>query len=198
MQFRVRKTPTCSITSCARLRSALQREHQEGTAVLQIRVCYETSNTLWLWLIQKVLQIVPYSTNKTWWWLSHTEKHTSQLSWPKGRNDIDMRACVCLCLYAHGFIGGFFSTCLFIHLPLCLCMSISLCPLCICAEFGQHLQSVFCLFSSPLAWNVFLFLCQLCEATLSQILWNQLNVRQGLMQIKFMALCIAHIILQSL
>lgn len=124
MQFRVRKTPTCSITSCARLRSALQREHQEGTAVLQIRVCYETSNTLWLWLIQKALQIVPYSTNKTWWWLSHTEKHTSQLIWPKGRNDIDMRACVCLCLYAHGFIGGvFLPACSSIYLSVCVCQS---------------------------------------------------------------------------
>lgn len=56
----------------------------------------------------------------------------------------DWHACVCLFMFIRAwFYWGGFSTCLFIHLPLCLCMSISLCPLCLCAEFGQHLQSFF-------------------------------------------------------
>lgn len=46
------------------------------------------------------------------------------------------------------FLLSCFSTCHFIHPPLCLLMSVSLRRLCVCAEFGQHLCSV-CL---PLLW----------------------------------------------
>lgn len=111
------------------------------------------------------------------------------------------RAGICLCVYNRVlkptvFLSSCFSTCRFIHPPHCLLMSVSLRRLCVCAEFGQHLQTVFCLFASSLAQTVFPCLCQLCEATLSQILWNQLNTSQGLTQIKFAALCTAYVILQ--
>lgn len=67
--------------------------------------------------------------------------------------------------------GGGGSVCLSVHssAPLSAYLSISLCALCICAEFGQHLQSVFCarfvflssgLESIPLCESE----CQLCEA----------------------------------
>lgn len=53
--------------------------------------------------------------------------------------------------YAHGFIVVSFSSfllffCLSVHSSALLSayLSISLCVLCVCAEFGQHLQSVFC------------------------------------------------------
>lgn len=113
------------------------------------------------------------------------------------RNDIDVH--VCLFVYNHVCMRGvllFLFFCLSVHSsgPLSAYLSISLCPRCICAEFGQHLQSVFCarfvflssgMESIPLSERE----CQLCEAKLSQILWNQLNVHRGLMQIKSMPLC---------
>lgn len=92
----------------------------------------------------------------------------------------DVHVCVCpfiimfVCAWSYCF---YFFCCLSVRssAPLSVYLSISPGPLCICAEFGQHLRSVLC------AWFVFLSSgsesiplseseCQLCEAKLSQIL----------------------------
>lgn len=133
-------------------------------------------------------------------------KHTSQFIKPKGRNDVDVHVCVCLLVF---FFFFFFLTCIilfwfFFHLSLhpstllSVCVNLAPSAVLLCCIWTENCRVFFCLFSSSLARNIFVCLCQLCEATLSQILWNQQNTRQGLMQIKFIALCIAHIILQCL
>lgn len=206
--FRVRKTPTCAITSCAKLHPALKnRAVRELWVVLEIRVCYETSNHD---LFKKHSRLFFYSTNKRWWWLSHREKNTRTNSasstgmwktrglfrrekWDRrGRNDMVCMHGVCLPVYNHVcmclvFYCFFFSACLFIHLPLSLRICQSQCVRrASVLNFGRHLQSVFC------ARFVFLSFslesipppeshCQLCEVKLSQILWNQLNMHRGLM-----------------
>ena len=119
----------------------------------------------------------------------------------KKRPEPTFDAHVCVCPFIIMFVCAwsycsYFFCCLSVRssAPLSVYLSISPGPLCICAEFGQHLRSVLC------AWFVFLSSgsesiplseseCQLCEAKLSQILWNQLNMHQGLMQIKWMPLC---------
>lgn len=86
VHFRVKTTPTCDIASCARLRPMYleNRALREHWVVMKTRVCYETSNTLRLWLIQKALHIVAYSTNKIWWWLSHWKKNAQSDCAPSG------------------------------------------------------------------------------------------------------------------
>lgn len=82
----------------------------------------------------------------------------------KDRNDIDVHPCVCsfiIMFVCALFYIFFFSACLFIHLPFCVRICQSHCVRCasvlnldsICRAF-----SVQGLFSSPLAWKVFLCL----------------------------------------
>ena len=56
-------------------RPALKTVHGENTGLCRRSECvtkYQTHSRLWL--IQRALQIVSDSTNKTCWWLSHAEK----------------------------------------------------------------------------------------------------------------------------
>ncbi len=76
------------------------------------------------------------------------------------------RECVCVCSFIIMFVCAwfycfFFSACLFIHLPFCLSICQSHCVLCASVlnlDSICRLFSVQGLFSSPLAWKVFLCL----------------------------------------
>lgn len=169
--------------------------------------------TFSLWLIQKALHSVAYSSRNIRRLLAHTRKRALQLRheqwlvrdngpiqwilgeeirWDRDDIDVHVRACsfviVFACASVHCF---FFPACLSIHLLFCLRICQSHWAPCICAGFGQRLQSVFCArFVSPSSGLQSIALCEsLCqprEALLSQTLWNLLNVHRGLMQIKSM------------
>lgn len=115
----------------------------------------------------------------------------------KDRNDIDVNVCVCsfiimfVCAWFYCF---FFSACLFIHLPFCLHICQSHCVLCASVLNLDSICRVFSvqgLFSSPLAWKVFLCLNLSASSVKPNYpkYWNQLNMHQGLMQIIVMTLC---------